>query len=93
MFGKPIQDFSHLHFDPCFRYFLAKHCGAVFSEAQVRPAAATWSADLGEFVLPYDDVRTAAAPEKTLLEFLQTTYDAAASLAGWDREGFKQTFR
>lgn len=64
-----------------------------FSEAQVRPAAATWSADLGEFVLPYDDVRTAAAPEETLLEFLQTTYDAAASLAGWDRQGFKQTFR
>jgi hypothetical protein len=40
---------------------------------------------LGEFVLPYDAVRSAADPEGTLLAFLQSTYDAAADLAQWDR--------
>ncbi|MGZ4619581.1 MAG: DUF5996 family protein, partial [Frankiaceae bacterium] len=40
---------------------------------------------LGEFVLPYDAVRTAADPDSTLLAFLQSTYEAAAELGGWDR--------
>ena len=40
---------------------------------------------LGEFILPYDAVRTAAAPDETLLDFLQTTYEAAANAASWDR--------
>ena len=61
--------------------------------ADVRPAAATWNADLGEFVLPYDDVRKSTSPEETLLEFLQTTYDAAARSAGWDTAALKRTFR
>jgi hypothetical protein len=56
-----------------------------FAQARVRPAAAFYSGDLREFVLPYDSVREAAAPDDTLLEFLQTTYEAAADLAKWDR--------
>ena len=64
-----------------------------FPSADVRPAAATWNADLGEFVLPYDDVRKSTSPEETLLEFLQTTYDAAARSAGWDTAALKRTFR
>jgi hypothetical protein len=40
---------------------------------------------LGEFVLPYDAVRTASDPEGTLMEFLQSTYEAAANLGQWDR--------
>jgi hypothetical protein len=40
---------------------------------------------MGEFVLPYDSVRTAAQPDATLREFLETTYAAAADLGGWDR--------
>jgi hypothetical protein len=40
---------------------------------------------MGEFILPYDAVRNAAAPDETLLDFLQTTYEAAANAAGWDR--------
>ena len=49
-----------------------------------QPAAARWDAKLGEFVLDYDDVRTASEPEAALLAFLDSTYAAGASLAGWD---------
>ena len=41
--------------------------------------------ELGEFILPYDAVRTAGDPEQTLMAFLQSTYDAAATLGKWDR--------
>lgn len=56
-----------------------------FSETVVAPDAAAYDKGLGEFVLPYDAVRTASDPEGTLLEFLETTYAAAADAAGWDR--------
>src|SRR6266700_571740 len=59
---------------------------AGFRATKVRPEAAFFSAALGEFILPYDAVRTAADPDATLLEFLQTTYEAAALAANWDRE-------
>ncbi len=50
----------------------------------VRPAAASWNKKLGEFILMYDDVRQSESPRDTLLEFLQSTYDAGARLARWD---------
>jgi hypothetical protein len=53
--------------------------------ATIRPDGAGWSAERGEFLLPYEAVRTASDSAGTLLEFLQTTYDAAASLGRWDR--------
>jgi len=56
-----------------------------FRSAPVRPEAASFSQDLGEFILPYDAVRTAAVPEAALLAFLQSTYDAAADTGKWDR--------
>ena len=56
-----------------------------FAAMPVRPAAAFFHAQMGEFILPYDAVRNAAAPDEILLEFLQTTYEAAANAAGWDR--------
>jgi hypothetical protein len=59
---------------------------AGFRDAQVRPRSARWRDDLGEFVLPYADVRAAYAPEYAVLSFLQTTYEAAADLAAWPRE-------
>jgi hypothetical protein len=62
-----------------------------FSKVEVSPSSATWNADLGEFVLPYDDVRKAASPEETLLDFLETTYAGASRLAGWDRAALEQT--
>lgn len=51
----------------------------------VRPPAAFYSDDLREFILPYEAVRTAPAPDEALLDFLQTTYDAAADTGDWDR--------
>ncbi len=56
-----------------------------FASAAVRPAQAFFSRELGEFLLPYETVRTAADPEGALMEFLQSTYAAAADLAHWDR--------
>lgn len=56
-----------------------------FKQARVQPDAAFYSADLGEFILPYDVVRESASPDDTLLEFFQSTYQAAANLASWDR--------
>jgi hypothetical protein len=58
---------------------------AGFADARVQPAEAYYSKDLGEFILPYDAVRQSASPDDTLLAFLQSTYDAAADLAKWDR--------
>jgi hypothetical protein len=56
-----------------------------FATARVRPDAAFFSEALGEFILPYDAVRTAADPDGALLDFLQSTYEAAANAAKWDR--------
>jgi hypothetical protein len=56
-----------------------------FRAAKVRPEAAFFSEALGEFILPYDAVRTAPDPDKALLDFLQSTYEAAANAAKWDR--------
>ncbi len=61
-----------------------------FGARAVRPAAASWNAELGEFLLPYDAVRTAAEPEDALLEFLQSTYEAAAETGGWDRRALER---
>jgi hypothetical protein len=57
-----------------------------YRTVKASPDAAFFGETLGEFILPYDAVRTADDPDKTLLEFLQSTYDAAADTAKWDRE-------
>jgi len=56
-----------------------------FSDAPVSPKAAYFAKDFGEFVLPYEVVRLSADPESTLMAFLESTYEAAASLGDWDR--------
>ena len=61
-----------------------------FADAPVRPAGAFYSRDLREFVLPYDEVRNAARPDEALLEFLQSTYEAAANLGRWDRSALER---
>lgn len=63
---------------------------AGFSAALVRPAAAFYSNDFREFLLPYDAVRRAESPDSVLLEFLQSTYEAAANLARWDRQALER---
>ncbi len=69
---------------PAF-YAYAYPTPAGYSAARVSPAAARFDDGLGEFLLPYDAVRTAPDPETALMAFLQSTYAAAADCAGWDR--------
>jgi len=57
-----------------------------FPAHSVAPSAARYDETLGEFVLPYDAVRTSAEPDATLMAFFQTTYAAAADLAAWPRK-------
>ncbi len=61
-----------------------------FKDAPVKPPGAFYSTDLGEFILPYDEVRKAGQPGEMLLDFLQSTYEAAANLAKWDRPALER---
>jgi len=56
-----------------------------FNEARVHPDAAGFNTQLGEFLLPYEDVRTAESPSAALLDFCRSTYEAGANLGNWDR--------
>ena len=60
-----------------------------FSAATVRPAQAFYFKDFGQFLLPYDAVRTARDPAAALMDFLQSTYEAAAELGKWDRNALE----
>lgn len=64
---------------------------AGFRDARVSPGEAGFADALGEFVLPYEVVRAARDPDAVLLDFLQSTYEAAATTAGWDREALERT--
>lgn len=59
------------------------------SERTVRPDAAGWLEELGEFVLPYEAVRTSPDPAGTLMEFLDSSYEAVAELGDWDRDALE----
>jgi hypothetical protein len=61
------------------------------STASLRPEQAFYSNELSEFLLFYDDVRTAADPDQSLMEFLQSTYEAGATLANWDRASLERS--
>jgi len=61
-----------------------------FRRHPVKPGAAYYQEELGEFLLPYEAVRTAPDPDAILLDFLQTTYEAAAERAGWDRNALER---
>jgi hypothetical protein len=60
-----------------------------YRQYAIRPAAAAFSEAFGEFVLPYEAMRTSPDPDAALLDFVQTTYDAAAECAHWDREALE----
>jgi hypothetical protein len=70
--------------EPAF-YSYAYPAPKGFAQAQVTPAAAYFHKTLGEFILPYEAVRTANEPERMLMDFLQSSYAAAADLGKWDR--------
>ncbi len=61
-----------------------------YPDAPVKPRAAHFSPSLREFVLPYEAMRASPVPEQALLEFLQSTYEAAANLARWDRKALER---
>jgi hypothetical protein len=61
-----------------------------FAKQQVRPSAAFYSQQIGEFVLMHEQVRTSASPTETLLDFLQSTYEAGATLGKWDRKALER---
>src|SRR5205823_4066643 len=62
-----------------------------FPQYPVQPKEAFYSKELGEFLLPYEAVRTAAAPDDKLMAFLQSSYEAAADLAHWDRAALERS--
>lgn len=64
---------------------------AGLKEAAIRPPQAFYSREMSEFLLHYDDVRQSDSPEETLFEFLQSTYEAGANLARWDRAALERT--
>jgi hypothetical protein len=80
--GGPVQEPAY------YAYMSPAPSG--YAEAAVRPAAASYNPALGEFILPYEAVRTAADPDATLLDFAQSTYEAGANLATWDRAALER---
>jgi hypothetical protein len=60
------------------------------AQRKIRPAETFYSTEMKEFFLPYDAVRKAASPEKALMDFCQTTYEAGADLAKWDRAALER---
>jgi hypothetical protein len=63
---------------------------AGFADAKIQPETASYQPKLREFVLPYDAVRSAESPDEVLLDFAQSTYDAASKLGRWDRTALKE---
>jgi hypothetical protein len=72
-----------------FFYSYAYPAPKGYGEYKVRPAAARFDAGFKEFILPYADLRSAEDPDGALLDFLQSTYEAAANLAKWDRNALE----
>jgi hypothetical protein len=62
-----------------------------FRDAQVKPAAAHYDPTLSEFIVMYDDIRAAASPTDALLAFCQSTYEAGAMAAKWDRDSLERS--
>jgi hypothetical protein len=77
--------------DACF-YSYAYPQSEGYAASAIEPPEAFYSETLKEFVLPYEAVRTASDPDGMLLTFLQSTYEAAANSAGWNRSDLECTF-
>jgi hypothetical protein len=77
--------------DACF-YAYAYPEPAGFRQRKLEPSAASFDEKLGEFVLPYAALREQRDPNAALLAFLQSSYEAAADLGGWDRQGLERPF-
>jgi hypothetical protein len=75
--------------EPAF-YAYAVPEPAGFKEVKTRPDAAFYHRELGEFILPYEAVRTSASPEAAIAAFVESTYERGATLAGWDRAALER---
>jgi hypothetical protein len=62
-----------------------------YREYAIKPAQASFNAQMGEFILPYEQLRESKDPDAALLAFLQSTYEAAANCAHWDRAALEAT--
>jgi hypothetical protein len=74
---------------PAF-YAYAAPAPAGLKTAHIRPPEAFYSTEQSEFLLMYDVVRAASSPDRMILEFCQSTYDVAATLAHWDRKALER---
>ena len=74
---------------PAFYCYAAPEPAGLDKE-QIRPAQAHYNTEVKEFILKYDDVRGAGSPDEAVLEFVQSSYEAAANLAGWDRAALER---
>jgi hypothetical protein len=70
-------------------YCYAAPAAAGFAEQKVRPNAASYHSGMGEYLMMYDQVRSAPSPSAALLDFLQSTYEAGATTGNWDREALE----
>jgi len=73
-----------------YAYAIPKPEGFETAKAKIRPAAAIYPAEMGEWILPYEAMRTSADPDGELLAFLEDTYSAAADLGKWDRKALER---
>jgi hypothetical protein len=64
-----------------------------FRTAKVGPRGAAYNSEFREFIFPYEEVRQSASPDEALLEFLQSSYEAAADFGGWDRSALERIER
>ena len=71
-------------------YAYASPSPAGYEKQAVRPPGAYWDSAMGEFLLRYDEVRCAESPEEAILEFCQSTYESAATLANWDLKALER---
>jgi hypothetical protein len=76
--------------EPAFYSYAAPEPDGL-KQARITPAEGFYHQELNEFILPYEAVRRSASPEATLLDFMQSTYDAAADLAHWKREALERS--
>lgn len=77
------------HIDGCVFYSYAVPEPASFKESSIRPKAAFYDNVFHEYMLRYEDVRMMESPEKAVMDFLQSTYEAVADLGKWDRQALE----
>ena len=71
-------------------YSYTKPAPAGVDKEIVHPSSAHWDSQMGEFILKYEDVRTAQSPDQAIFDFCQSTYEAGAKLAQWDRDALER---